>query len=100
MDKDTFVPGYIQDGVFVKKISQGNILRLPVPSFTIDQAKYDGLRPYFKRVRIIVKETSEIYEISADDFDRLRILYDYGNGPGYRVEVKAWEKVAAQIPLL
>jgi len=84
----------------IKKISSRHILALPEPAFTIDAAKYDELRSYSHRVRIVIKESGTVYEMTAEAFDIARKVYDYGNGRGYRVPVKFWKKAAEQMPLL
>lgn len=86
--------GRLVGRALVKNIKPQNILRYPEKSFTVDQVLYERLRPFFKRVVIVLD--SERFELSADEFDRLRLKYDYGNGVGYRVALKYWNKITEQ----
>lgn len=92
-------PGVIQNGVFVKRIWQRNILRMPEKSFTIDATSYNLTRPQFHTVRIVVRETGETYELPAGVFDQLRVNYNYGRGASYLVPVRKWNKLSRQLTL-
>ena len=97
---EAFIPGYFHNGIYTKKVKDSNILRIPERCFTFDEETYEKNRHRFGIVRVIVKETRKIYELSADEFDRIRIRYDYGNGAGYLVPVRLWTIIANQLALI
>ena len=82
--------GHIKNSTLLKTVHQWNVLRLPELSFTFDAKHYDNLRKYINYIKVRVQETGKTYGITAQDFDRLKLSYDYGNGKGYRVAVKDW----------
>lgn len=88
--------GFVRDGVFLKFIWAKNVLRLPEPSFTVDRNHYNELRPQFTIVHFMIRDFTEVYEISAADFDKYRVPYDYGAGWNYRVAITHFKKVSAQ----
>ena len=91
--------GCVHDGVFCKGVWYKNILWEPEPSLTIDKALYDHDRPYFRLVRITIKDRGTIYELPAELFDHLKIPYNYGNGANYRVAIQHWGKKGEQTKL-
>ncbi len=86
--------GHLVNGVLVKNIKPANVLRYPEQSFTVDKQVYDKLRAYFKKIAVSLGD--EHYELSADEFDNIKILYNYGNGASYRVAIKHWHKITEQ----
>lgn len=88
--------GTVQDFVFIKHIHRKNILWHPVPSLTISKPLYDSDRRYFNKVRLIM-DSGDVYELSAEAFDRVRVSYNYGNGDNYRVPLCEWNKTAHQL---
>ena len=92
-------PGVIQNGVFIKRIWVRNILRMPEKSFTIDATTYNLKRQEFHTIRIVVRETGEVYELPAGVFDQLRVNYNYGRGASYLVPVRKWNKLSKQLTL-
>lgn len=89
--------GHIKNSTLLKTISQRNILRFPELRLTIDAKHYDNLRRYISYIKIIIKDTGTTYGITAEDFDRLKLPYDYGNGKGYRVALKNWGTLSKQL---
>ena len=92
-------PGVIRNCIFIKRIHEKNILRMPELSFTFDKATYDKVRPQFNTVRVIIYETSEVYELPAGVFDQLRVNYNYGRGASYLVPIRKWKHLSKQLSL-
>ncbi len=92
--------GYVHNSTLIKTIKKRNILRFPEACFTFDALHYNRLRKYFGYIKIKIKETGEIYGISAEDFDRRKIFYDYGNGQGFRVAIEYWTLQGKQLELI
>jgi hypothetical protein len=91
--------GFVQDGIFIKRIWRRNILWKPVPSLTVSKPLYDELRRQFHTLRLTIIETSEVFEIPAALFDQKRITYNYGNGENYRVAICEWDKLQLKLRL-
>ena len=86
--------GHLVNGALVKNIKPANVLRLPEKSFTVDKQVYDKWRAYIKKV--VVNLENDYYELSAEEFDKIKIPYNYGNGYSYRVAIKHWHKITEQ----
>lgn len=97
---EIFTPvGHVKNGVLVKHIFRRNILRKPELCFTFDKVLYDQYRKFFRYIRITLAETNETYGITADEFDKTAVVYDYGNGAGYRLPIRCWALESKQVPL-
>jgi hypothetical protein len=80
--------GNVEHGILTKQLRNNNILRKPEPSFTIDAALYDSNKE--KITRVVMVYGGRRYWLAAEEFDRLKKYYDYGNGAGYRVPISEW----------
>jgi hypothetical protein len=99
MKTDIGMPaGSIKNSALFKSIKSRNILRYPEPSFTIDKQMYDSNREFIKFVRI--ECAKQLYQLTVEEFDKLRECYNYGNGTGYMIPIAKWHKVSQQERLI
>ncbi len=91
--------GHIEKGVLVKNWKRKNLLQQPELSFTLDKKIWDESRHFVKTLVMIVVKT-DTYWLTAAEFDKLKIAYNYGNGDGYRVAVKDWHRGSHQEQML